>query len=86
MLSLFTCPKVSKPTKAFWFLKSSDKKWNKSNAFIYHGMRGMPMECSTEIEVLRSLHGHPPEDLEWGFTLSTFGYYRNKIKNVFNKI
>lgn len=83
MLSAYLNPKVSKPTKAFWFLKSNNKNWNSSGAFIYRGMRGIPVECSIKIEELKLKFGEPPEDLEWGFKLGVWGYYRKKIKYFF---
>ena len=70
------CPKVNKPTRAVWHLKSEEnKRWNDKGAFIYKGMRGIPMECSTRIEELKLKYGTPPEDFEWGFTLGTWRYY-----------
>lgn len=79
MLGIYGCPRVSKPTKAVWFLKSSDKKWCASGPFIYRGMRGIPIECSTKIEELKLEYGEPPEDLDWGFKLSALKYFFKKI-------
>lgn len=75
------CPKVNKPTKAVWHLKSKDKHWNDKGPFIYKGMRGIPMECSIKIEELKLRYGLPPEDLEWGFTLSMWRYYWVSFSN-----
>lgn len=70
------CPKVTKPTKAVWYLKSQDNKfWNDKGAFIYKGMRGIPLECSIRIEELKLKYDEPPGDLEWGFTLGAWRYY-----------
>lgn len=74
--SIFICPKVNKPTKAVWRLKSiSSTHWNDKGPFIYRGMKGIPIECSVRIEELRSKYGAPPEDLEWGFIFSSWKYY-----------
>jgi hypothetical protein len=75
-LGAMLCPKVDKPTKAVWRLKSQeDRRWNDRGAFIYKGMRGIPFECSVRIEEMKLEFGNPPEDLEWGFRLSTWRYY-----------
>ena len=81
MMNGMTNPRVNKPTKAVWWLKSkNDKKWNISGAFIYRGMRGIPMEASYKIEELKLKHGEPPEDLEWGFRFSVWRYFWTKLK------
>lgn len=77
------CPKVSKPTKAAWFLKSKNKNWKCSGAFIYKGMRGIPIECSIKIEELKLEFGDLPEDLEWGFKLGVWGFWRETMKSYF---
>ena len=74
LLDAYRCPKVSKPTKAVWHLRSKDKRWRDKGPFIYKGMRGMPVEVSFRIEQLRLKNGEPPEDLEWGFTLGAGKY------------
>ena len=76
-------PKVSKPTKAFWWLKSDNKNWKHSGPFVYRGMRGIPIECSVRIEELKLKFGEPPEDLEWGFKLSFWGFWRETVKKFF---
>lgn len=78
------CPKVNKPTKAVWHIKSSNKYWNDRGPFIYKGMRGIPIECSTRIEELKLRYGSPPEDLEWGFTLGAWRYYWALFVSLFN--
>lgn len=68
---LVKCPKVDKPTRAVWHLRSKlDKRWNEEGPFIYKGMKGIPLECSYRIEELKLKYNDPPEDLEWGFTLT----------------
>ena len=89
MLNGLTNPKVEKPTKAVWRVNSKlNKNWNDSGAFIYKGMRGVPMEISYRIEELKLQYGEPPEDLEWGFTLSKFGvkYFWHKMKGPITRI
>lgn len=86
MMNGLTNPKVNKPTKAVWHIRSKvNKNWNDSGAFIYKGMRGVPIEISYKIEELKLKFGEPPEDLEWGFTLSKFGFryfYKKLIESV----
>lgn len=74
MMMGMTNPKVTKPTRAVWWLKSKDKQWCDAGFFIYYGMRGIPHQVSIRIEELK-LISDPPEDLEWGFRLTFWGYY-----------
>lgn len=68
-------PKVYKATKAVWHLRSKNKKWCDEGPFLYKGMKGIPLECSHRIEQLKvELKQDPPEDLEWGYTLSDGRY------------
>lgn len=78
-------PRVSKPTKAKWWLKSKENKnWNDSGAFIYKGMRGEPIEISVRVEELKLKYKEePPEDLEWGFKLNSWLYWWEKAKGIF---
>ena len=75
-------PQVSKATKAVWFLKSDDKRWKDSGAFIYRGMKGIPLECSDRIQELKDLHGELPGDLEWCYKFGFFRYYLTKFTRL----
>lgn len=72
-------PRVNKPTKAVWWLRSNDKRWNRAGAFIYRGMKGIPLEADYEIQELILDYGEPPVDLEWGISFGIFKYYIFKI-------
>lgn len=87
MLKGMTNPRVNKPTKARWWIKSkNDKRWNDSGAFIYRGMRGLPIEVSVRVEELKVKHGEVPEDLEWGFKLSRVLYFWEKLRGLFARV
>ncbi len=76
-------PQVKQATKAVWFLKSEDKRWRDSGPFIYRGMKGIPLECSNRIQELKDLYNEEtPEDLEWGYRLSFWGYYLTKTTKM----
>lgn len=75
-------PRVHKPTKSVWYIRSkTNKKWNCSGAFIYKGMKGMPLEVGYKFEELKVELGEPPSDIEWGFRFGFFRYYFVKFIN-----
>lgn len=88
-------PRVYKPTKSYWWLKSKNKKWCDRGSFIYRGMKGIPVETSYRIEELKYKLGDPPEDLEWGFVLGWKGwvgyycflpYFRLFVEGIVNRV
>lgn len=74
-------PRVNKPTRAVWWLKSEqNRRWNVRGAFIYKGMRGIPLEADYKVQELRlKYHVNPPIDLEWGIKLGGFNYFMVKF-------
>lgn len=84
MLEAYLNPRVLKPTKAVWsIISKKNKKWCRTGAFIYRGMRGIPVEISYKIEELKNELGEPPDDLDWGFRLSSWRFFLVKLRGFF---
>lgn len=55
-------------SKLWWFIRSTqDPRWNHHGTAISRVGGGPPCVLVDKLDELVSLHGNPPEDLEWNF-------------------